>query len=73
MYTLLAIEFLWRYLTDRPVRAVIKSATADYGVEMSPAAGSKRRNVLQGTLRMMVVGLSLSTVVIFIRYAETFI
>jgi hypothetical protein len=59
-YTCLAAEFLLRFVKDKPIRP-----TAHMPVPTS--AGREKGQKLQGKLRKMVIGLCISTVVIFIR------
>jgi hypothetical protein len=67
MYTCLAAEFLLRFIKDKPIRPAEPmpvSATSDSEKGFLPTVN---RQKLQGKLRKMVIGLCISTVVIFIR------
>ncbi|EIN12984.1 RTA1-like protein [Punctularia strigosozonata HHB-11173 SS5] len=71
IYTLLAAEFLLRVLRDRPIRAappvpvVLEKLPSDSSVRgFLPTVQQPK---LYGKLRLMVIGLCISTVVIYIR------
>jgi hypothetical protein len=68
LYTFLAAEFLIRFIKDKPIRPaepmpVLASSDSEKGF-----LPTVHRLKLQGKLRQMVIGLCISTVVIFIRY-----
>ena len=59
VYMALAVEFIYRYLHDRPVRKVSVERLVDL-------------HYLSRDYKLMLLGLGLSTICIFIRYATVF-
>jgi hypothetical protein len=67
MYTCLAMEFLLRFIKDRPVRPAAHMPVLTPSDREKGSLPTVHRHKLQGKLRKMVIGLCISTVVIFIR------
>jgi len=76
-YTLLAIEFLFRFYLQKPLTAILSQSSAhssrdsEIGTEKAWIPGNDRvvdgRGVMPPRIGLMVIGLTLSTIFVFIR------
>jgi hypothetical protein len=70
LYTLLAMEFLVRFIQDKPIHPVEPKPLPSPSDSEKGLTAPAQRHQIQGKLRQLVIGLCISTIAVFIRYAS---